>query len=59
MRTDLDLLEDLRKKVKCAYISDMRYSYQNIARKEFEKMDLSQYPNEMYKDAFHYLYKEE
>lgn len=54
-----DLFEDLRKKVECMYISDMRFSpYNGIARHEFSRMDLSKYPAEMLLDAVQYLYGE-
>lgn len=54
-----DLLEDLKTRVKCPYISDMRFSpYKEKARCELEQMDLSQYPIEMREKVFRYLYVE-
>jgi len=57
MSADLDLLDDLRKKINCTYISDMRFSpNKELAQYEFEHMDLSKYSADMRKDALQYLY---
>lgn len=57
MSAERDLLEDIRKKINCTYISDMRFSpSKELAQYEFEHMDLSIYSAEMRKEAFQYLY---
>lgn len=57
MSAERDLLDDIKKKINCTYISDMRLSpVKELAQYEFEHMDLSIYSAEMRKEVFQYLY---
>lgn len=53
-----DLLEVLRKKVGCAYISDLRTKeYNEKGIKAFEKINLKDYEQSMVDDARRYLFE--
>ena len=57
MSADYDLLDDIKKRIDCTYISDMHFSpNKELAQYEFEHMDLSKYPDGMREEAFQYLY---
>ena len=52
-----DLLELLREKVGCAYISDLHLKeYNEKARMVFEKMDVSGFKTSVVDDAREYLF---
>lgn len=60
MMNNRDLFEELRDRVQCAYISDLRYNpWLQAARKEITKMDLGVYGLNSLKDAAEYLYGEQ
>lgn len=54
---DRDLFEELKRIVRCDYISDLRYDpWLSRARKEIARMDLSSYSLFALSDAAEYLY---
>ena len=55
-----DLLEELRKKVRCAYISDLRIKkYNKKVRRHFKKVKLTNYKQSVVDDARNYLFEAE
>ena len=55
-----DLLEELRKKVRCAYISDLRTpKYNKKVRRHFKKVKLTNYKQSVVDDARNYLFETE
>lgn len=55
-----DLLEELRKKVRCAYISDLRIKkYNKKVRRHFKKVKLTNYKQSVVDDARNYLFETE
>lgn len=57
MQTQRELLEELRARLLCDYISDMRLEpYKSAAKQMLAEMDLSVHPLRMLSDAAEYLY---
>ena len=56
---DRDLFEELKRVVRCEYISDLRYSpWREQAKKAIAAMDLSEFSLFALNDAAEYLYGE-
>lgn len=52
-----DLLEVIRKKLNCTYISDLRNEPNNtFARQLLKKINLKKYSNKVLNDAYNYLF---
>ena len=55
-----DLLEELRKKVRCAYISDLRIEkYNKKVKRLFKKVKLTNYKQSVVDDVRNYLFEAE
>ena len=55
-----DLLEELRKKVRCAYIFDLRIKkYNKKVKRLFKKVKLTDYKQSVVDDARNYLFEAE
>lgn len=55
--TNEDLLEVIRKKLHCTYISDLRNEPNNtFARQLLKKINLKKYSNKVLNDAYNYLF---
>jgi len=54
---NFDLLESLQELVHCTYISDLRFApYQDQAKRELLKMDISHYPLPVLEEGIEYLF---
>ena len=54
-----DIFEELKKLIRCVYISDMRFSpWQELAREAIARMDLKEYTLFSLNDVAEYLYGE-
>lgn len=54
----MELLEKLRKRVGCLYISDLRYEpYKLLAKQELQALNLQEYTLRELTDAAQYLYE--
>ncbi len=59
-KTNDDLLEVIRKKLNCTYISDLRNEPNNtFARQLLKKFNLKKYSNKVLNDAYNYLFSNE
>lgn len=59
-KTNDDLLEVIRKKLNCTYISDLRNEPNNtFARQLLKKINLKKYSNKVLNDAYNYLFSNE
>lgn len=55
--TNDDLLEVIRQKLHCTYISDLRNEPNNtFARQLLKKLNLKNYSNKVLSDAYNYLF---
>lgn len=55
--TNDDLLEVIRQKLHCTYISDLRNEPNNIfARQLLKKINLKKYSNKVLNDAYNYIF---
>ena len=58
--TNEDLLEVIRQKLHCTYISDLRNEPNNtFARQLLKKINLKKYSNKVLNDAYNYLFSNE
>ena len=58
--TNEDLLEVIRQKLHCTYISDLRNEPNNtFARHLLKKINLKKYSNKVLNDAYNYLFSNE
>lgn len=54
---DCDIFEDMKRRIRCSYISDLINHKQAILQ-EFDRMNLKRYPQKQLDDFLQYIFRE-